>query len=1157
MAREKFGNTWWGEEWLKALTHIDYDNRIPRGAAYARKGAVLEVKIEDCTISAKVQGSMRTPYRITIDIPRFSSEETDRLMEALSKEPLLVSKLLNHELSPKAMDIAKELGIKLFPSRWDDLKMKCSCPDWAVPCKHLAAVIYMVSREIDNDPFIVFAMHGVDLAKELEKRGLSNVAGNTSSVPMLSTIIETSDPKTSASEVPESPEAIDFTHLQDISHTLTALLPEKPAFYVGGDFRDIYAAEMQRIKKKARRVLEGRLTLAEATGVTVPPPPLPHEEVRITLNHYLGFEPDLAEVYSVLSIDGDELVDACRSIRTLNQALKCCLHLLANGAVLPQVFQMENKYYTTLWQPVMADKATHDMVEALDSMMPDNLVVLKDKKKVACLKNQTALLLGTLTGCMIADMATTSYNNSDIYNFLFLQDDNPFDGVGEKSIPSSIRSWFERLSIGERKYCPMVTVSIKGEVFAIDLAISTDGLPLMLSDIINDKKYSAIKIEVLREVAMLSPYIPGLEHYVSVKATESITMDASQLVTFLMQMVPSMRMLGIKVVLPKELQQLVRPRITMTIKKKRVNADGVARLSMGKMLDFDWRVAMGTNTLSIEEFNELAGKAHGLIRFKGQYIYVNPDDLTRLDETIRGLRQPSANELLQSALSESYDGAAVALTPEARKMIASLSKQRKMAVPKEIHATLRPYQQRGYEWMYRNSKLGFGSIIADDMGLGKTLQVITLLQKFKNEGSLEKRHVLIVVPTTLISNWQTELQRFAPDLSCQTYHGSGRTLENMESDILLTTYGVARSDASLLKKNAWHTVVIDEAQNIKNADTAQSKAVRSIPAENHIAMSGTPIENRMSEFWSIMDFANHGFLGTLAAFQKRYAHPIQKWGNREVAENFRRTTAPFLLRRLKTDKSIIDDLPDKIEENTYTVLTEQQTALYHETVEHAMEVIENADTSTQQAIFKRQGLVLQLILALKQICNHPALFLKNGETRSDLSGKAETLLTLLESIVSNRQKVIIFTQFKEMGDLLQGIIKEHLGQEALFLHGGCTLKKRSEMVESFQNRPESRIFILSIKAAGTGLNLTAASHVIHYDLWWNPAVEAQATDRAYRIGQHQNVVVHRFITKNTFEEKIDSMIQEKKHLADMTVSTGENWIGNLSNEELNEIFRQS
>jgi SNF2 family DNA or RNA helicase len=467
--------------------------------------------------------------------------------------------------------------------------------------------------------------------------------------------------------------------------------------------------------------------------------------------------------------------------------------------------------------------------------------------------------------------------------------------------------------------------------------------------------------------------------------------------------------------------------------------------------------------------------------------------------------------------------------------------------------------------MYRNSKLGFGSIIADDMGLGKTLQVITLLQHFKNELKTEKSSnkkkntgfAIIIVPTTLIANWQAELQRFAPKLGCFVYHGPSRDIANYNTDMLLTTYGVVRSDISILKKIHWHTAIIDEAQNIKNSNTAQSKAVHSIVAENHIAMSGTPIENRLAEFWSIMDFANHGLLGSSTSFKKEYANPIQKWGNAEVAERFRKVTAPFLLRRLKTDRNIIDDLPDKIEENNYATLTESQTALYQKTVDEAMRIIEKSSTSSPQDLFKRQGLVLQMILALKQICNHPSMFLKNGETGLELSGKAEMLMTMVESIIRNKQKVLIFTQFREMGDLLQKYMRDELGENALFLQGGCNVRSRSKMVEEFPTLPECRVFILSIKAAGTGLNLTAASHVIHYDLWWNPAVEAQATDRAYRIGQHQNVIVHRFVTSGTFEEQIDRMIQEKKHLADMTVATGENWIGNLSNEELNEIFRVS
>lgn len=349
-------------------------------------------------------------------------------------------------------------------------------------------------------------------------------------------------------------------------------------------------------------------------------------------------------------------------------------------------------------------------------------------------------------------------------------------------------------------------------------------------------------------------------------------------------------------------------------------------------------------------------------------------------------------------------------------------------------------------------------------------------------------------------------------------------------------------------------MIIDEAQNIKNQETAQAKAVKSIPANIRIAMSGTPVENRLSEFWSIMDFTNKGYLGTVKTFKEDYATPIQVFNDEQVVTKFRKITAPFMMRRMKSDKSIISDLPDKIEQNQFAQLTKQQAALYQKTMQAAMEEIEGIEGSDNQTLFKRQGLVLQMILALKQICNHPTQFLKDKKYDASLSGKMELLYELLESIVESGEKTLIFTQFKEMGDLLERFIAEKFGEKPMFYHGGCSIKQREEMVHRFQNNRADKVFILSLKAAGTGLNLTAASHVIHYDLWWNPAVENQATDRAYRIGQKKNVMVHRMICKNTFEEKIDEMIQKKKHLAEMTVATGENWIGKLSNKELREIF---
>lgn len=583
--------------------------------------------------------------------------------------------------------------------------------------------------------------------------------------------------------------------------------------------------------------------------------------------------------------------------------------------------------------------------------------------------------------------------------------------------------------------------------------------------------------------------------------------------------------------------------------------DGKSFLRMEQLLQFDWRVAVGDDLIDVTAFERLVDHADRLIRFKKNYIYVSENDLRKLEKTLASQREMTPAKMLQVALAREYKGAKVELTPEVKKLIAEWTTLKDVPVPKGINAQLRPYQERGYAWMYHNMRLGFGCILADDMGLGKTLQVITFLQKLKDENQLEQKPALVVAPTGLLANWQAELQRFAPSLSVFLYHGAKRNMNQFSYDILLTSYGLVRSDVDLLKKRKWRVVVIDEAQNIKNNDTAQSKAVRSLKADVHIAMSGTPVENRLTEYWSIMDFANKGYLGTIKSFKEEYVNPIQDYGDVACADRFRRITSPMMMRRLKTDKTIINDLPDKIEQDEFAMLTPQQAALYKKVLEESMKVIEGFDESDNKQLFERQGIILQMMLALKQVCNHPTQYLKDGQFVPSLSGKTEMLLDLIDSIVESGEKVLVFTQFKEMGDMLQRFIEERIGVQPMFLHGGCSIKQRKEMVDRFQqNKRSDRVFILSLKAAGTGLNLTAATHVVHYDLWWNPAVEAQATDRAYRIGQKKNVVVHRFITQNTFEERINDMINNKRTLAEMTVSTGENWIGKLSNKELKEIF---
>ena len=1125
----KYGKTWWGEQWLGALKNIDYSNRLPRGASYARNGMVQEINFSGNIISAKVKGSRRTPYSETIKLPEFSSKDIDKLVKLIQEQPVVLSKLFNRQLDESLAKMAEEAGMPLFPKQWKDLKMNCSCPDWAVPCKHLAAVIYKTSMEIDNNPFLVFSLHGVDLMAELEKRGIT-AADSTEMMEVENTsAVYATMEQMQLRKVPEL--MPDYTLLSDLALPLSSLLPSSPAFCHNGDFQQAYQRELLYISKVATKVLQDKQKLFEATGGKT----LNKRDV-VSVDDIC---PPLLQ--QLLDINIDFLRDYDDSIVALRSVLICALQLIAHGCIVPQIYYdlviskgrgraktKEEKEYHIVWQPAMIDEATRSIVGRLGQ-----------SKELVC-KMITSLV----------PMLSHESKDELFYDLFFKAECSRFNGIGETNTPGGIRSWLDRYFM-QNKHQLTFLIDETEEGFAVD--VKADDHPL--ADVMTKKAYASGRMEILRQLAILCDIVDGLDAYINDKGKRSIYFTMRTFPAFLLQVIPAMRLLGVNVIMPKALQTLIRPQISVKLKSKGKDSNGF--LSMSDLLDFNWQVAVGNVFLSPEEFDRLLGHASGLLRFKEQYVYIDEAGMAKLQKVLNAPPKIKPGELLQAALSGEYNGAPVELTDEVRELIRQFTSQSIIPLPEGINAQLRPYQERGYSWMYRNMKIGFGSIIADDMGLGKTLQVITLLLKMKEEGAMDKKKALVVVPTGLLHNWQSEVKRFAPQMTTGVYHGTARDLKDDDcknADIILSTYGVVRSDADKLKKLKWQVLVIDEAQNIKNSDTAQSKAIHSIPADCHIAMSGTPVENRLSEFWSIIDFTNNGYLGSAKDFSDSYARPIQKYGDSHVAERFRKVTAPFMMRRLKTDKSIISDLPDKIERNELASLTPDQAALYQETVNKCMAVIESIEGEDNQTLFKRQGLILQMMLALKQICNHPTQYLKDNRMDATLSGKTEMLLDMLRSIIDADEKVLIFTQFREMGDLLRHFIRTTLDEEPMFYHGGCSLKQRQEMVDRFQNNRNDRIFILSLKAAGTGLNLTAATHVIHYDLWWNPAVEAQATDRAYRIGQHKNVQVHRFITQNTFEERIDAMIQEKKHLADLTVSTGENWIGKLSNKELHKIF---
>lgn len=1125
----KYGKTWWGDRWLGALKNIDYSNRLPRGASYARNGMVQEITFKGNVVSAKVKGSRRTPYSETITLPEFTPKDVDRLVGLIQEHPVVLSKLFNRELDQSLALMAEEAGMPLFPRQWNDFKMSCSCPDWAVPCKHLAAVIYKTSMEIDNNPFLVFSLHGIDLMAELEKRGITAAdTGDMMEVENICAVYGTGD-EMQLMEVSE--QTPDYTLLADLTLPLSNLLPASPAFCHNGDFQQTYQKELAYIAKAATKTLHDKQRLFDGTAAK-----LIGKRTELTIDD--AQQPTLQ---ALLDLNTDLLRDYTPSVVALRSTLICALQLIAHGCIVPQIYYdlllkkgrgrakpCEEKVYKIVWQPAMIDSATRGVVGRLGQR-----------------RELVSKMITTLVPLLSHD-----YKDEILFDLFFNAETSLFDGIGETSTPGAIRSWLDRYFMQTNH---QVTFCIDEADEGFDVSITADGHTL--HDVMTKKKHAADKLEVLRQLAILCDIVSGLDVYINNKGRNPIAFTMHTFPTFLLQVIPAMRLLGVNVIMPKALQTLIRPQVSIRVKAKAQDSNG--NLSIADLLDFDWQVAVGDVFLSPEEFDELLGHASGLLRFKEQYIYADEVAMAKLQKALTAPSKIKPSDLLQAALSGEYRGAPVELTDEVRRLIAEFTSHSVIPLPVGLNAQLRPYQERGYSWMYRNMKIGFGSIIADDMGLGKTLQVITLLLKLKEEGALAKKKVLVVVPTGLLHNWLAEVARFAPGLLTAVYHGPTRDLKDarlMVADIILSTYGVVRSDAELLKKKKWQALIIDEAQNIKNSSTAQSKAIHSIPAAVHIAMSGTPVENRLSEFWSVIDFTNKGYLGSAKDFSDSYARPIQKYGDKRAAERFRRVTAPFLIRRLKTDKSIISDLPDKIERNELATLTPIQAALYQETVNMCMAVIESIEGDDNLTLFKRQGLILQMMLALKQICNHPTQYLKDNRLEPMLSGKTAMLLDLLRSIIDADEKVLIFTQFREMGDLLQHFIRTELDEEPMFYHGGCTLKQRQEMVDRFQNGRGDRIFILSLKAAGTGLNLTAATHVIHYDLWWNPAVEAQATDRAYRIGQHKNVQVHRFITQNTFEERIDAMIQDKRHLADLTVTTGENWIGQLSNKELRDIF---
>ena len=699
---------------------------------------------------------------------------------------------------------------------------------------------------------------------------------------------------------------------------------------------------------------------------------------------------------------------------------------------------------------------------------------------------------------------------------------------------------------------------------------------------------------------------PDLEPALQEPAPTGVELTAEQAYSFLREAVPALEQGGFGVLVPPWWRQRVRVKLSANPEQE---WDSTGLFGIDGLCAYEWQVAVGDTTLSLSELEALAELKLPLIKTRGRWIALRAEDVEMAVRFFKGRRvrgRASAGELLREGLSVGGAGSGSGGTamPEVEidakgwlgELLRANGERRLEGVetPGSFAGELRPYQQRGLAWLAFLSSLGLGACLADDMGLGKTVQMLALLLAERDQlasgsargarraggeladdtsaadsseagrragatrdGGRRVGPTLLICPMSVSGNWQREAERFAPSLRVHVHYGrerlkgAGFTRAARASDLVVTTYALALRDRETLEAIEWHRIVLDEAQNIKTRDAKQTRAIRALRAPRRIALTGTPVENRLSELHSILDFLNPGLLGSAGSFREQFATPIERWRDGAAATRLRRATGPFILRRLKTDKEIIGDLPEKIEIRVDCHLTREQATLYQAVVD---EMLERADEVEGIA---RAGVVLAALVKLKQVCNHPVHLLKDRSRLDGRSGKLARLEEILEEALAEGDRALCFTQFAEFGHLLHAHLQERIGREVLFLHGGTPKSARDEMVARFQSEPAPPVFVLSLKAGGTGLNLTAANHVIHYDRWWNPAVEDQATDRAFRIGQRKNVQVRKLTCVGTLEERIDQLITEKKELAEQIVGSGEAWLTELDTAQLRELVALS
>ncbi|MCX6050365.1 MAG: DEAD/DEAH box helicase [Chloroflexi bacterium] len=880
------------------------------------------------------------------------------------------------------------------------------------------------------------------------------------------------------------------------------------------------------------------------------------------------------------------------------------LENLAQQKVLPTLSQVDAKQYQARWQPVLDGPRDGPRLARLLTAMPP---VCRSAVQDGAGAPTPRLLLDTFLNTM-TDALARQWGQAGQPSFTFRQSEPVYQWLRAlfsteptvnstapqlQRLQTSLRAWLRNLHMaGDRHFriafrleAPQQqsVAPTSGDWMLHFLLQARDDPSLLVvaeqvwqsrGSVLTalDRRFEQPQEKLLAGLGYAARLFEPLQRSLQSARPTMMSLSADEAFAFLRTAAPVLEESGFGVLVPPWWNK---PGTRLGVRlhmqgRKGASVDAVASGGMNfeNLVSYRWALSLGDTTLTRAEFDALVALKSPLVQIRGQWVQLDPQ---QIEAAIRfwNKHELAAEVDLQEALrlglsAEQIDGLQideVQFEGWLADWMARFTHNEPMTVlpqPATLHAQLRPYQQYGYSWLDFLRRWKMGACLADDMGLGKTIQTLAMLLREKELNGHLPGPVLLVAPTSVVTNWAKEINRFAPDLAAFVHQGMHRLrgeafVEQVrQMEIVLTSYPLVRRDEATLNQVDWFGVILDEAQNIKNAETKQARALRQLPATFRLALTGTPVENRLSELWSIMHFLNPGYLGSRQTFRRRFALPIERYENAQAAQQLRKLVSPFILRRVKTDPTVIQDLPDKQETKVYCHLSPEQATLYEAVVREALQQIESAEDDLQ-----RRGQVLAMLMKLKQICNHPAQFLHqigDGSAANDeeaRSGKLGRLVEMLEEIMAVNDRILIFTQFAEMGHLLRRYLQQRLSVPTQFLHGGTPARQRTTMIERFQDDPDGPpIFILSLKAGGTGLNLTRANHVFHFDRWWNPAVENQATDRAFRIGQQRNVQVHKFVCVGTLEEKIDDMIESKKALAESVVGSGEHWLTEMSTKEL-------